>query len=150
MAEDGKSWKALSIRQPWIDMILSGVKTIEIREWAYPPRHRGRFVIHAAQALDWKTVALFGGRRRFDYPRGSYVAVADLYDVIEIDPLRNWAALAHQHRVIHPPNFGAPVYGLRLRDVSPLECSIRGRGGPYFFPLSAEVDAEIVAEVGRP
>jgi hypothetical protein len=151
MVEAGKpAWKALSIRQPWVDLILSGLKTIEVREWTYPPSYRGGFVIHSAKALDWKTVALFGGRRRYNYPRGAYVAIAELYDVIEIDPARNWAVLARQHRVIHPPNFGTPVFGLRLRNVVPLDRSVQGRGGPYFFPLDTKADAEITAQVGQP
>ncbi len=146
--EDG--WKALSIRQPWVDMILSGQKTIEIREWKYAPTLRGRFLIHCAHALDWKTIPMFGGRERYDYPRGMFVAVAELDDVIEIDPARNWANLANQHRVIHPSNFGQTVLGFRLRSVAPLRKALRGRGGAYFFSPMRDVAAKIEDELGRP
>lgn len=40
--------KALSIRHPWIDVILSGSKTVEIRTWA--TRYRGRILLHASGA----------------------------------------------------------------------------------------------------
>jgi hypothetical protein len=41
--------KALSIRQPWIDAILSGAKTVEVR--ARPTRHRGPLYLHASRTF---------------------------------------------------------------------------------------------------
>lgn len=41
--------KALSIRHPWIEAILSGHKTIEVRVWA--TRHRGPLLLHAPSAF---------------------------------------------------------------------------------------------------
>jgi hypothetical protein len=35
--------KALSVRQPWADLIASGKKTIEVRSW--PTKYRGPLVI---------------------------------------------------------------------------------------------------------
>lgn len=37
--------KALTIRQPWAQLIAIGAKTIETRSW--PTKHRGRIAIHA-------------------------------------------------------------------------------------------------------
>jgi hypothetical protein len=150
MANLESEWRGLSIRQPWIDLILKGEKTIEIREWTYPPALRGRFLLHCAQGLDWKTIALFGGRRHFAHPRGALVGVADLYDVIEISVEENWAKLARQHRVIHPPNGGRSVFGLLLRNVRPLTKPIKTPGGPYFFLLRSNVLEKVVDTLGAP
>ena len=38
--------KALSIRHPWVDLILAGSKTVEIRTWA--TRYRGPLLLHAS------------------------------------------------------------------------------------------------------
>jgi hypothetical protein len=38
---------ALSIRQPWADMIFTAGKNIENRDW--PTKYRGRILIHAAK-----------------------------------------------------------------------------------------------------
>lgn len=51
---------ALSIKQPWASLIVSGRKSIEIRSW--PTRLRGRILIHAARVPDsreeaWKWVS---------------------------------------------------------------------------------------------
>lgn len=40
--------KALSVRQPWAYLIVSGQKDIENRTWA--TKYRGRIVIHASQS----------------------------------------------------------------------------------------------------
>ena len=62
---------ALSLKQPWAALLVSGRKTIEIRSWA--TRVRGRILIHAARVPDrrpeaWalvdeelRTLAAFGG-----------------------------------------------------------------------------------------
>src|SRR2546430_17054223 len=39
--------KALSIRQPWIDAIITGAKTVGVR--ARPTRHRGPLYLHASR-----------------------------------------------------------------------------------------------------
>lgn len=41
--------KALSIRQPWAWLIVHGGKDIENRSWH--TKHRGRFLVHAAQGM---------------------------------------------------------------------------------------------------
>ncbi len=41
---------ALSIRQPWVELILLGRKTIEVRSWT--TRHRGPLWLHAGMARD--------------------------------------------------------------------------------------------------
>ena len=50
---------ALSIKQPWASLLISGRKTIEVRSWT--TRIRGRILIHAARVPDsrpeaWKWV----------------------------------------------------------------------------------------------
>lgn len=42
--------KALSIRQPWAELIVRGFKPVENRTWA--TRYRGPVLIHAGQTFD--------------------------------------------------------------------------------------------------
>lgn len=46
--------RALSVRQPWADLITDGRKTIENRSWA--PRYRGLLLVHASKTVDWTAV----------------------------------------------------------------------------------------------
>jgi hypothetical protein len=41
--------KALTIRQPWAWLIVSGKKNVENRSW--PTKYRGKFLVHAAIAF---------------------------------------------------------------------------------------------------
>ncbi len=48
---------ALSIRQPWTELILSGRKTIEVRSW--PTKYRGELWLHAGKKTDTNALARF-------------------------------------------------------------------------------------------
>lgn len=53
--------KVLSIRQPWAWLIVNGYKDIENRDWKYPTKHRGEFLIHASKGMtktEYKEVVL--------------------------------------------------------------------------------------------
>jgi len=41
---------ALSIKQPWANLIISGIKPVENRTWSTP--YRGPLLIHASKAWD--------------------------------------------------------------------------------------------------
>jgi len=49
---------ALSIRQPWAELILQGKKTIETRKW--DTAFRGEFYIHASKIIDMEACKEFG------------------------------------------------------------------------------------------
>lgn len=46
--------RALSIQQPWADLILTGGKDVENRSW-WPPKWMigQRFYVHAGKTVDW-------------------------------------------------------------------------------------------------
>ena len=107
--------KALSIRHPWVDLILAGTKTIEIRTWA--TRYRGPLLLHASSAYgisERETAA----RLRLPAPDpatlGAVVGVAKLVDCrpVRLDdwkcaglpPLegRLWAWVLAEPRAVGP------------------------------------------------
>lgn len=63
---------ALSIKQPWVTLLLAGIKTIEIRKWS--TLIRGPVLLHAAKIPDlrpegwkliteeWKSMTEYGGQ----------------------------------------------------------------------------------------
>ena len=84
--------KALSLWQPWATLVAIGAKKYETRSWA--TSYRGPLAIHAAKrfSLPERQLALSGWFRfrlteagynhTKDFPRGAYVAVVDLVDVL--------------------------------------------------------------------
>lgn len=70
--------KCLSLKQPYADLLVSGMKTIELRTWN--TKFRGEFLVHASKKVD-KDACL---RLRIDHDSlvmGSIVGKAIIYDV---------------------------------------------------------------------
>jgi len=68
--------KALSLKQPFAELILQGKKKIELRRWN--TKFRGEFLIHSSKIPDAKAMKEFG----FDsLPVGFIVGKANLINV---------------------------------------------------------------------
>lgn len=107
--------KAISIKQPWANMIAEGVKTIETRTWA--TRHRGPLLIVSSK------------RPKID-PAGCAVAIVRLVDCRTMVPEDELMA-------------GCPVYAKAhawvLEDVRTFEpFPVEGSLGIYNVTLPAE------------
>lgn len=46
--------KCLTVKQPWAEAIVRGIKDVENRSW--PTNHRGLLLIHAGLSVDWNGV----------------------------------------------------------------------------------------------
>jgi activating signal cointegrator 1 len=89
----------LSVRQPWVWLILSGLKRVENRAWL--TSHRGRLWLHASARLEagvsaWRDVWVLLRRRPPEdllptlpdlrsLPLGAVVGSVDLVDCVPID-----------------------------------------------------------------
>ena len=84
--------KALSVRQPWSWLIVSGYKDIENRTW--PTNFRGRIYIHSGKALDKEALLEFRSRKTNtffdrDIPddeqlvRGAIIGEVDIVDCVK-------------------------------------------------------------------
>jgi activating signal cointegrator 1 len=81
--------KALTLTQPWAQLVIEGVKHIETRSWS--TSYRGRLAIHAAKGWD-ADARLFaaqvcggllpGWELPEDLPRGAVLGIVDLLDVL--------------------------------------------------------------------
>ena len=71
--------KALSLKQPFAELILQGRKKIELRKWK--TSFRGEFLIHASKNVDKEAMNEFGFGFGFDLPIGCIVGRAELIDI---------------------------------------------------------------------
>jgi hypothetical protein len=129
---------ALTIQQPWIEMILSGQKTIELRSW--PITRRGLVALHAGWKVDWKAAALFGYDRPLELPRGVIVGRVEIVDALELDR-ESWLRLVKDHLVVHPLTAG--IHAAFLGKADRLHTPIRFRGRPGFYTLPPLIIEEI-------
>jgi hypothetical protein len=77
--------KALSIRQPWAWLIVTGHKDIENRSWR--TNYRGPLLIHAGRAIDPSSLGHIERRYGLRIPakkllRGGIIGVVELVDVV--------------------------------------------------------------------
>ena len=105
---DQSAQRALSIRQPWAELILCGRKTIELRTWS--TSYRGPLWLHTGQKQNPELELHFDLRNLF---HGGFVGQAVISSVLRLDKDRweRWRRL-HLSEGPMPPE----VYGWILRD----------------------------------
>jgi hypothetical protein len=133
---------AMSIRQPWLDMIVRGVKTLELRNWT--DVMRGRIALHAARKIDDAAACFYGYEKPWLLPRGKVVALAEIVDIFEIDE-KSWIEQIERHRQVLPYT-GRETYAFQLAHVQTLTHPIALRGRLKFFPLPPDVASRVDAE----
>lgn len=98
--------RTISIRQPYAELIVQGIKDVENRSWA--TEHRGRLLIHASTAADRRAMERYG----FDpssLPRGAFVGVVDLADCTT-ERGSSWHVPGHHGWYLaNPRRFSRPV-----------------------------------------
>lgn len=90
-SETACEWPAISVRQPWAELLISGRKSIEIRPWA--PEYRGRLWLHAGLKCDPELDRKFGFK---DLYRGGFVGSIQLIAVVPLTEKR-WMQWREQH-----------------------------------------------------
>jgi hypothetical protein len=68
--------KALSLKQPYAELVVSGKKTIELRKWN--TNFRGEFFVHASKSPDENAMKRFGFA---NLPLGFIIGKAELIGV---------------------------------------------------------------------
>lgn len=108
--------KALSIKQPWANMIADGKKTIETRTWA--TNYRGPLLIVSSKSPNVP-------------PAGFALAIADLVDCCPMTK-------AHERAAACPVYKGA--FSWKLANVRPIKpVPVRGQLGVYEVDFSEAV-----------
>jgi len=79
--------KALTIIQPFAELIASGVKRVENRTWYF--KHRGPLAIHAGKSLKYGGQSIYEMAGYYDLPRerlalGAVIAVVDVIDCVKL------------------------------------------------------------------
>jgi predicted transcriptional regulator len=119
--------KVLSIKQPFVELILSGKKTIELRTWN--TKFRGEFLIHASKNPDKEAMQRFGFE---DLPTSKILGKVTLIDVKNYEETKDFEKDNNKH--LASKNWGG--FGFILKDakrISPIE--INGKLGFWNYDL---------------
>ena len=118
--------KALSLKQPWVELILLGKKTIELRKWN--TNFRGEFYIHASGNIDEEQIKKFNLN---NLPRQSIVGKANLVDVKIYNNEKEFLQDSNKHLA---SNMKFGKYGFILSNVKRIE-PIKYKGQLRFFEV---------------
>jgi hypothetical protein len=132
----GRAKLALSVRQPWAELILTGRKTIEVRGWETD--YRGPLWLHTGRHVDSVLEAAYGFDDLF---RGGFVGCVDLVSVVPLDRVRwdRWRAKHLAFGPLKPLQFGWILKGAR-RLAEPLPAP--GQLGLFEPPQDVLIDLE--------
>jgi len=104
--------KAISLRQPWADLIVNGFKNIENRTWK--TNYRGRILIHASKTFDkdgWIWARLYFPTIHLlsedQYKRGYVVGSVEITNIIT-DSSSPWFTGPYGFVLIKPEKFEKP------------------------------------------
>jgi hypothetical protein len=128
--------KAISVKQPWTNLIVRGFKSIETRTW--PTKYRGQIVICSSLQADKAALELYRPHaEKFGAispitaePAGMALCIAELYDCQRMIEAHERAALCH----VYP---GA--YSLFLRNIQVFEpFPVKGKLGIFEIEVKGD------------
>ena len=121
--------KCLSISQPFADLVISGKKSIELRNWN--SNFRGEFLIHAPikiRTLDCKRL-----RINKKLVTGAIIGKATLYDVKKYNSLKELMMDKKFHYAAK--DFHNKKFGFMLKNPKPFRIPIPWKGQLGFFEV---------------
>jgi hypothetical protein len=120
-----ESVPAISIRQPWAELILRGKKTIEVRSW--DTAHRGILYLHTGKIPDGYKALDLGLQDVF---RGGYVGIIELAAIVPFTP-ELWEKWRELH--LSDGQFRQGLFAWMIRNPKRFRNPIPGPGLPGIF-----------------
>ncbi len=137
--------KCLSVSQPFADLIISGKKSIELRNWT--TNFRGEFLIHAPIKIRTQDCKRLKINKKL--VTGAIVGKANLYDVKKYETISEIKKDRKYH--FAGKNFQNKKYGFMLKKAKPFRIPIPFKGQLGFFevklPKTVVKNKEIVADI---
>lgn len=129
--------KALTICQPYAELIMNGSKRVENRDW--PTRYRGPLIIHAGKSRSWLDESISqpgydheSGLKIADLTFGAIVGIVDLVACVHVDQIPDDMAWMRTHEHTH----GTWCWVLEnVRRINPIPY----RGAQGLFDIPEEV-----------
>lgn len=121
--------KALSLKQPWAELVVSGKKTVELRNWN--TQFRGEFLVHASKQPNLEACKRFGFN---NLPTGCIIGKATLTDVKAYKNMNEFNADQHKHHAT-PGWYDTKAKGFLLKDAKRI-APIPFKGRLNFFDVA--------------
>jgi len=137
--------KCLSISQPFADLIISGEKNIELRNWN--TNFRGEFLVHAPLKIRVEDSKRLKINKKF--VTGAIIGKAQLYDVKKYNSFQEIKSDKKFHLSLK--KFQSKTFGFMLKNAKPFRVPIPWKGQLGFFdvelPKIKIKNKEIVSDI---
>ena len=135
--------KCLSVSQPFADLIISGKKIIELRNWN--TNFRGEFLIHAPIKIRTEDCKRLKINKKL--VTGAIIGKAELYEVKKYNSIKEIKTDQKFH--LASKNFHDRTYGFMLKNSKSLRIPIPYKGQLGFFEidLPKTKNKEIVTDI---
>ena len=137
--------KCLSISQPFADLIVSGKKSVELRNWN--TNFRGEFLVHAPLKIRLEDSKRLKIKKKF--VTGAIIGKAQLYDVKKYKSIKEIKSDQKFH--FASKKFQNKTFGFMLKNPKPFRIPIPWKGQLGFFdvdvPKNKIKNKEIVSDI---
>jgi ASCH domain len=134
-SEISLEWPAISVRQPWAELLISGRKSIEIRPWM--PEYRGRMWLHVGLKSNPELEVGFGFK---DLYRGGFVGSIELIAVVPITEER-WMQWRDKH--LDPGGYHSGLVAWMMGTPRRFQMPVPGKGQLYLFDPPMDVAEQL-------
>jgi hypothetical protein len=139
--------KAISVRQPWAEFIISGKKTIEIRK--LNTKYRGLLMIHAASIRGTQEFQRAELDRTMisSFTQQAIIGVVELVDIKLLDK-NLWEALKEKHLLPgswSPFEFKYAWFLEKPRRIQPISYI----GLPAIFSVNQEIEIKVLKSLSK-
>lgn len=124
--------KAVSVRQPWADLIVEGHKTMDLRTWS--TSHRGPLAIYASLEVEKEACKIRGVDVK-TLTTGALIGIVDLADVI---PLTKKSYDENKKKHLAGRNYRDGMFGWVLKNPRQLDPPQVTKGRLHLFDVNIE------------
>lgn len=131
-----QEWPALSVRQPWAELLISGRKSIELRTWATD--YRGRLWLHAGLKSDPELERRF---RLEGVYKGGFIGSIQLAAVVPMTGDR-WTQWRQDH--LDPGQYSHGMFAWLMEAPQRFRVPVKGSGRLGLFKPSDDVVQRLI------
>src|SRR5689334_8116307 len=135
--------KALTIRQPWAELIVSGQRAFEVRSWK--PDYTGWILVHAGKRLDEEAMRRLNIRAH-DLALGAIIGKVRIDACIEFTE-QSWENLRPQH--MEWSAYRPGMFGWHLSEATKFQQPISWSGSLGLFEIPEAVIQTPVQESSK-
>ncbi|MDA2935759.1 ASCH domain-containing protein [Patescibacteria group bacterium AH-259-L05] len=131
--------KALSIHQPWANLIVQDKRVFEIRSWA--PKYRGRLVIHAGLTVEKEECKRLGITIILENEVGCLLGTVDLIEIKRLTE-KEWETCRPLHLEVGSRPYGDNTFAWRFENSYkfPVPIKYKGRLGLFTVSISNSIE----------